>query len=127
MDSGTFSVSAVHFYFMKSGIPIAGLKDSILRILGRRVGFTVTGDSMLPTFKTGDRVLIDPKATVAVGDIVLANHPYKKSVRMIKRITSIDSDTNYFLAGDNTADSTDSQTFGKIPAKDILGKVVGRK
>ena len=111
---------------MKSGIPIAGWKDSILLILGRRVGFEVSGDSMLPTFKTGDCVLIDPTAEVAVGDIVLANHPYKKSVRMIKRITSIDSDTNYLLAGDNKADSTDSQAFGKIPAKDILGKVVAR-
>lgn len=127
MDSETLGVSAVHFYFMKGEIPVAGWKDLILLTLGRRVGFEVSGDSMLPTFKTGDCVLIDPKAKVTVGDVVLANHPYKKSVRMIKRITSIDSNANYFLAGDNKADSTDSQTFGKIPAKCILGKVVSRK
>ncbi len=127
VDSGTLRVSAVHFYFMQGEIRIAKWTDSILLILGRRVGFEVSGDSMLPTLQMGDRVLVDPKATIAVGDIVLANHPYKKSIRMIKRVASIDSDAHYFLAGDNTAESTDSQTFGRIPAKDILGKVVSIK
>ena len=112
---------------MKSEIPIAGWKELALLFIGQRVGFEVDGDSMLPTLKTGDRVLVDPKQTIAVGDVVLANHPYKKSVRMIKRVSSIDSDGDYFLAGDNTAQSSDSGTFGKIPAKDILGRVVSIK
>ena len=112
---------------MKSEVPIASWKELVLLYVGKRTGFEVAGDSMLPTLKTGDRVLVDPSARIEIGDIVLANHPYKKTVRMIKRLSSIDSDGNYFLAGDNNADSTDSHTFGKIPAKDILGKVVCRK
>lgn len=81
---------------------------------------------MMPTLKTGDRVLVDPSASIEIDDIVLANHPYKKSVRMIKRVVSIDSDASYFLTGDNPTESTDSQTFGNLLAKDILGKVVAR-
>lgn len=111
---------------MKGEIPIAGWKDLVLMFVGKRIGFEVSGDSMLPTLKTGDRVLIDPSARIEAGDLVLANHPYKKSVRMIKRVSSIDSDGTYFLNGDYPAESTDSQTFGNIPAKDILGKVVAR-
>lgn len=112
---------------MKSEVPIAGWKELFLLFIGRRTGFEIEGDSMLPTLESGDRVLVDPQSRIEPGDIILANHPYKKSVRMIKRVTSIDSDANYFLAGDNTAESTGSQTFGTIPAKDILGKVVCRK
>lgn len=126
MDSGAFGVSAVHFHFMQGEIPIAKWTDSVLLILGRRVGFEVSGDSMLPTLKTGDRVLVDPNAKIAVNDIVLANHPYKKSVRIIKRVAMIDSDGNYFLTGENPDESTDSKTFGKIPARNVLGKVVAR-
>lgn len=81
---------------------------------------------MLPTLKPGDLVLVAKRYIPLAGDIVLANHPYKKGVRMIKRIASIDPDANFFLIGDNKTGSTDSQTFGAIPAKDILGKVVSR-
>ncbi|NOT48077.1 MAG: nickel-type superoxide dismutase maturation protease [Acidobacteria bacterium] len=111
---------------MSSKLPAASWKDRLLWLFGRRIGFEVSGDSMLPALKTGDLVLVAPRQTFLAGDIVLANHPYKKGVRMIKRIASIDSDANYFLTGDNKPESTDSQTFGAIAAKDILGKVVSR-
>ena len=102
-------------------------KDLVLLFFGRRIGFQVSGDSMLPTLKAGDRVLINPNTNIERGDIVLANHPYKKKLRIIKRVVSIDSDSHYFLSGDNSAESADSRTFGNIPAKEILGKVVCRK
>ncbi|MGQ0543412.1 MAG: nickel-type superoxide dismutase maturation protease [Blastocatellia bacterium] len=111
---------------MMSEIPMANWKEMFLLFVGRRIGFKVTGDSMTPTLRNGDRVLVDPKRTIAMGDIVLANHPYKQNILIIKRVTSIDSDANYFLAGDNPAESTDSQTFGKIPSKHVLGKVVAQ-
>jgi nickel-type superoxide dismutase maturation protease len=127
VDGEAFKRFGCPFSFMKSEVPITGWKELVLLYVGKRIGFEVDGDSMTPTLKTGDRVLIDPSASIEIGDIVLANHPYKKNVRMVKRVSSIDPDGNHFLAGDNPAESTDSQTFGKIPAKDILGKVVSRK
>lgn len=94
--------------------------------LGRRRGFLVEGDSMSPTLKNGDAVLINSPANLQVGDIVLAKHPFKQSVKMLKRISEIDDSGNYLLIGDNPAESADSRSFGAIPAKDILGVAVCR-
>jgi nickel-type superoxide dismutase maturation protease len=81
---------------------------------------------MLPGLKDGDVVLVDPYAALQIGDVVLARHPFKKSVQIIKRIKEISPEGGYFLVGDNQAESTDSRSFGAIPAKDILGKAVCR-
>ena len=78
---------------------------------------------MLPTLKDGDAVLIDPKAEVEVGDIVLANHPFKQSVKILKRISEISADDKFSLTGDNADESSDNRSFGEISKKDILGKV----
>ncbi len=81
---------------------------------------------MLPTLKNGDAVLINPQAEVETGDIVLANHPFKQSVKMIKRIGEISNDEKFLLVGDNPNESSDSRSFGAISKKEILGKVVCR-
>jgi nickel-type superoxide dismutase maturation protease len=86
----------------------------------------VEGDSMLPTLKNGDIVVVDPRATVCVGNIVAADHPYKRSVKLIKRVHAINSDGRYVLTGDNPEASTDSRSFGSIAGSDIAGKVVCR-
>ena len=94
--------------------------------MGLRQGFLVSGDSMSPTLNDGDVVLIDPKAAFAAGDIVLARHPYKKSVRVLKRIDSIDGQGRFWLVGDNQGESSDSRTFGSVSKADLLGKVTSR-
>ena len=81
---------------------------------------------MLTSLRSGDRVLIDPKASVKPGDVVLARHPYRSSVQILKRVTSIEVDGRFYLSGDNPADSADSRTFGSISKSDVLGKVVAR-
>lgn len=78
---------------------------------------------MLPELKDGDEVLVNPNEPYKIGDIVVAQHPFKQSVVLIKRISEID-ESSVYLIGDNSAESTDSRTLGKIPRKDILGKVV---
>ena len=50
------------------------------------------------------------------------NPPFKKSVVIIKRIAEILPGERYLLLSDNLEESTDSRSFGAIPAKDILGK-----
>ena len=111
---------------MENKLPEANWKDRILFFLGRRQGFLVEGDSMSPTLKDGDAVLINPTANFQIGDIVLAKHPFKQSVKMLKRIGEIDENGNYLLIGDNPAESTDSRSFGAISQKEILGKAVCR-
>lgn len=81
---------------------------------------------MRPALSDGDVVLTDPRSLTTVGDIVLARHPFKKSVKMLKRISAIDEGGRYLLAGDNPGDSTDSRSFGTVANHDILGKVVAR-
>ena len=95
-------------------------------MLGRRLAFRVEGDSMLPVLKSGDTVLINPRAKAEPGDIVAAHHPYIGKTKLIKRIDSIDSQGRFILVGDNPSESTDSRSFGSLAKDDILGKVVCR-
>jgi len=88
--------------------------------------FRVEGDSMFPSLKNGDFVLINPAFEPQIGDIVLADHPFKKSVKIIKRIKEINAEDRFFLIGDNPKESTDSRSFGTISRKDILGKIVAK-
>jgi nickel-type superoxide dismutase maturation protease len=79
---------------------------------------------MLPTFKNGDEVLIKSDKNYQLNDVVLANHPFKKSIKIIKRIGQITDDGKFFLIGDNPPESTDSRTFGFFNGDQIIGKVV---
>ncbi|MEO8042888.1 MAG: nickel-type superoxide dismutase maturation protease [Acidobacteriota bacterium] len=104
----------------------ANWKDRISYAIGKLKAFRVQGDSMLPTLRDGEVVLISPKASVEPGDIVLAKHPYKQSVKMLKRVAAIDDSGRYSLVGDNAGESTDSRTFGTLPVAHIEGKAVCR-
>ena len=94
--------------------------------LGRLEAYRVDGDSMLPTLKDGDAVMIATSQSISPGDIVLAKHPYKQSVKVLKRVEKIDDAGRFSLIGDNPAESTDSRTFGTVPIEYIYGKAVCR-
>jgi nickel-type superoxide dismutase maturation protease len=105
-------------------IRTAEWKDRILFFLGRYRALLVDGDSMLPTLKNGDTVLVDPCASGNIGEIVAANHPYRQNIKVIKRVESISPEGRYTLVGDNSSESTDSRTFGTVSKNDIAGRVV---
>ncbi|CAN5416587.1 nickel-type superoxide dismutase maturation protease [soil metagenome] len=111
---------------MEKKLPEADWKERILFFLGRRQGFLVEGNSMLPTLKSGDAILINPQANFETGDIVLAKHPFKQSVKILKRIGEISKDGKFFLIGDNKDESSDSRSFSAIAESEILGKAVCR-
>lgn len=111
---------------MSGDLPLAGWKDRVWFILRRRTAFVVAGNSMSPTLTDGDIVIINPKAPITKGDIVLALHPYKQSVRLIKRVTEITATGAIVVIGDNPAESTDSRTIGNLPPENIVGKVICR-
>ena len=86
----------------------------------------IHGDSMWPTLKNEEKVSFFSvnQKDITKGDIVVASHPFKPSVTIIKRITKI-TNKGFFLEGDNpdpTA-SEDSHNFGVVPHHLILGKV----
>ena len=95
-------------------------------ILGWRWAVRVSGDSMRPELEDDDILLVQRPRKIAVGDIVIAAHPFKKSVTMLKRVTAIDDAGRFELRGDDPDESTDSRSFGTIPIKDVRGKVVCR-
>lgn len=111
---------------MSDGIKKATWRELALYYLGRRKTFIVNGVSMTPTLTDGDTVLVDPTNKVAVGDIILAKHPYKTDVKIIKRITEIGDNGRLTLSGDNPTESSDSRAFGTVSLESIIGKVTGK-
>jgi nickel-type superoxide dismutase maturation protease len=111
---------------MHNEIPTAGFREKLRLIFGRLHGITVEGDSMLPSLKSGDSVLVDKNSAISVRDIVVANHPFKTSVKIVKRVSSIETDGSISLIGDNPIESSDSRGFGSIKRSEVIGKVVYR-
>ncbi|HUF05487.1 MAG TPA: nickel-type superoxide dismutase maturation protease [Aridibacter sp.] len=107
-------------------IPLAGLYEKALLELGLRTIYRIEGDSMDPILRNGEEVLVAERARVRIGDVVIAQHPFKESVEMAKRITAIDANGKFFLVGDNSDESTDSRRFGPVSSDLILGKVISR-
>lgn len=81
----------------------------------------VVGESMLPGLAPGDLLLVSKKYKPAVGDIVVAK---KNGREIVKRVTKVSKKQRYTLQGDNKKASTDSRSFGSVPAKDIVGVAV---
>lgn len=81
---------------------------------------------MLPTLADGDKVLVDEKGYISIGDIVLAKHPYKTDIKIVKRVSEIADDGRLTLIGDNPATSTDSRTFGTVSLESTIGKVTSK-
>ena len=85
---------------------------------------------MYPTLLDGQEVLVDPRAyrraPPAPGDVVLARHPFRRDVRILKRLTHQTPAGRWFLQGDNPdpLESTDSRSFGALLPNALLGKVV---
>ncbi len=108
----------------------SSFREMLLWLLRRRRRFRVTGDSMRPLLAPGDEVLIDPLAyrhgLPHVGDIVVAQHPYIRDLRLIKRVTAVNAGGRCRLEGENSAASTDSRAFGALSPAHLLGRVTSR-
>ncbi len=86
----------------------------------------VTGESLSPLFQEGDYVLV-VKIPVLLrylqsGNVIVFRHPYYGV--MIKRIESINPDTDEIYVIGSHPESTDSRDFGPIQRKDVVGKVI---
>jgi signal peptidase I len=91
---------------------------------------------MAPGLLSAERVLFDRLAYVRDkprrGDIVLIEEPGGQGFRIVKRITAVPGDISgddlvlrpgeYWVEGDNKAESTDSRRFGPVQRRQLLGR-----
>ena len=85
----------------------------------------VTGPSMAPTVRSGDRLLVRrvrPSDVVQPGDVVLARFPAHPDLLVVKRVRRM-VPGGYWVEGDNPFVTDDSRAFG--PAV-VVGRVVAR-
>ena len=84
----------------------------------------ISGDSMWPSYRSGDEVEFNSVDGVElqIGDLVVATHPLKSGVKVVKRIGDIDSHGRYILIGDNPDPiaSEDSHNFGPVSRGAII-------
>jgi nickel-type superoxide dismutase maturation protease len=85
----------------------------------------VTGPSMSPTVRHGDRLLarrVRSAAAVGPGDVVLARFPARPELLVVKRVRRA-VPGGHWVEGDNEFVEDDSRAFG---AAVVVGRVVGR-
>lgn len=102
-------------------------RECLLWLLRRRRRFKVVNDSMQPTARDGDYLVVDTHAYQSgqpqVGDVVLAYHPQQRDLVITKRVASVNSKNILELASDNPSVGQDSRQFGPIPTSQVLGRV----
>lgn len=85
----------------------------------------VTGESMLPAFRPGDRLLVGPAWLVKAGVVVALADPRNPDRLMVKRVSACAGGLVEVL-GDNPPASTDSRHFGAVPRRALVGRVIYR-
>ncbi len=84
----------------------------------------VAGQSMAPTVQPGDFLLVRRPAVPYLGAIVLARHPARWDLLVVKRITAR-TESGWWLTGDNPLASDDSRAFGPVLDEAVLARVLG--
>ena len=86
----------------------------------------VEGPSMLPALRAGDWLLAWRTERVRPGQIVLAWHPERPDLLLVKRVAWRE-DGGWWLASDNAVPGAeDSARFGPVPAGNIVAVVLFR-
>ena len=86
----------------------------------------VAGDSMLPTLRAGDCLLISRRAAVEVGDVIVVQRPNVEGLLLVKRAVRRE-DAGWWVLSDNAAAGLDdSRAFGVLPDACVVGKVLFR-
>jgi nickel-type superoxide dismutase maturation protease len=85
----------------------------------------VTGPSMSPTVRSGDRLLVrrlTPGAPVSPGAVVLARFPARPDLLVVKRVRRAVAG-GHWVEGDNPLVTDDSRAYGLAV---VVGRVVAR-
>lgn len=100
-------------------------QSDIPKLFGKYGTVAVSGDSMLPTFRSGDWLLVAWADTFRIGDVIVIEREERPGVFLIKRVERND-DGKYWVEGDNKSISTDSREWGAVAEIEIVGRVVTR-
>ena len=60
----------------------------------------VTGPSMVPTLRHGDRLLVHYGARLRIGDVVVLRHPFQQDLLVVKRVAER-RDGGWWVLADN--------------------------
>jgi nickel-type superoxide dismutase maturation protease len=80
----------------------------------------VVGDSMKPTLRNGQAILVHNGRNFRRGQVVVAHVGSREVVKRIQRVEN----GRIFLQGDNADESTDSREYGSIIDTSIAGIVI---
>lgn len=89
----------------------------------------VSGDSMEPTLKSGDWVLLGRtrQRGPQLGQVVVVDHPHRPGFELVKRVSALSRERRLiWVVGDNHGASTDSDDFGPLPLQAVRGVVLAR-
>lgn len=109
-------------------LTLAALAAGGLRAIGRAGIVTrvvVEGPSMLPALAPGERLVVVRLPVLEVGDIVALRDPEQPERVLLKRVSRLEA-SSVEVRGDNEAVSRDSRAFGRVPRREVLGRVVYR-
>ncbi len=93
--------------------------------------YAVEGPSMEPTYRAGDRVLVNRLAYLfrapAPGDVVVLRDPERAGHYLLKRVATApdgrdQGPSGLWVLGDNAADSRDSRGFGAVARGALVGR-----
>ena len=88
------------------------------------LGFAVvTGRSMEPTLREGDRLLVRHGSVPRIGQLVVVRMPDRPLA--VKRVTAR-VDDGWWVERDNPAEGVDSALVGTIPDDDVVAVVLWR-
>ncbi|MGA9839425.1 MAG: nickel-type superoxide dismutase maturation protease [Thermoplasmata archaeon] len=88
-------------------------------------------ESMLPTLRPGDRLLVDRRAyrnrPPRAGEIVVLVDPEAPDRWLVKRVADVDAtDGSLEVRGDAIENARDSRRFGRVAPDAIVGRVYRR-
>jgi type IV secretory pathway protease TraF len=98
--------------------------------------------AMEPTYRCGkppvgcsaeraDVLLVAPTSHVTRGDVIAYETTERGRMHCgaggvsVHRVQRVETDGALYVIGDNRSQSCDSRVFGAIPAKNVIGKIVG--
>jgi nickel-type superoxide dismutase maturation protease len=118
----TASAAAVALAVLSVGRRRVGRRRGGRRTFGRVI---VSGESMVPGFEPGDRLLLWPIWRLKVGQVVALPDPRDATRLLVKRVHYVVGQ-NIDVRGDNDAASTDSRHFGPVRRSQLSGRVLYR-
>ncbi|MEM6961265.1 MAG: S26 family signal peptidase [Myxococcota bacterium] len=103
----------------------AALREVVGSALGHRRLYRVSGQSMLPTLRSGDLVWVDVSAAAQpeLGALVVVRSPEPRGKPLVKRVSSL-GDSTFAVGSDSPVEARDSRSFGSLKLSHFIGTVI---